>query len=375
MRTTLTLVSLLAATLAGCSGGGGEGDIGVEGPDGGVYTFTARVDAENYTWDFGDYSGLAYGETVTHRYGFENGNVTVSLAARTGTATTQHTTRVVVGDGSNQVPTFIMDAPTNWTMPGEAVRFSGASSTDPDGDTLVYSWSCYRKSGVAVAKPHEPHGPVGGRDFATPPAGRVTVRPATGPLPSPDHVIEGDLCQGLAQMSRFSPGATVEGAFESPGLYSVTMLGSDGKMPSTSGSWDIYVGHRPPAVARVSMAGVLQAGANGTLQGAIDDSPLAGQLEGAYDMNQTSFMLTLSAHTTYVNLTYDAGAANLVTWELKRGTTVARGGADGAVLGFLKYDGPYYLIVRLVQGAQVNYSITLESHYILDPSVILEPTA
>ncbi|MHB8632948.1 MAG: hypothetical protein ACYDBQ_03135 [Thermoplasmatota archaeon] len=365
-----------AVLIAGCVGGSGP-DIKVQAPSqaGGAYTFHAGPAADNYTWDFGDHSPPGYGAQAVHQYAFPNGNLTVKLTTRSATLTQDYYQSLVLGDGTNRVPTFILDAPTNWTVLGEAFKISAAASSDPDHDPLLYSWSCLRERDIMRIAPHThpplPGGP--GVNFASPPAGQVTARLATAPLPPANRTFTGDFCDALGTGTPFGRDATIAGAFTRTGYYTLTLLATDGKIPTTAGRWGVYVstpGDRPLPYVRATLNATLQGGSGGQVQQA------AGSQTGmVYDSASVGFGLPLAAAHTFVNVTYDSGPGGLnnVTWILKRGVSVyAQGGGvtpDHVILGRLE-PGPYSVTVLLQRGAQVAVTVTVYSPLLMDPSTI-----
>jgi trimeric autotransporter adhesin len=93
---------------------------------------------QTYQWYFGD-GGIGTGPTPTHRYASAGTyrvflNVTDNGGA-TGAAST--TATITVG---NQAPTANPGGPYSG-LPGQAVQFSGAASSDPDGSISGYAWS------------------------------------------------------------------------------------------------------------------------------------------------------------------------------------------------------------------------------------------
>ena len=110
-----------------------------------MVAFSANgADPENqaltYSWDFGD-GGTSLRQNPDHTYmepGTYNAKVTVKDSkGATGTATVQ----IVVNNPPGNVPPSVTAAgdPTAGKPP-LAVQFS-ATGSDPDGDTLTYSWN------------------------------------------------------------------------------------------------------------------------------------------------------------------------------------------------------------------------------------------
>ena len=98
-------------------------------------TSTAYPDyfIENFTWDFGDESGLAYGDNVTHQY-TDNGSYIVNLTVRDNISTSDSIEKIVkvglVADFSfSPVSPFVFDM----------VNFNDLSSIS--GGSLITNWT------------------------------------------------------------------------------------------------------------------------------------------------------------------------------------------------------------------------------------------
>jgi cytochrome c len=101
-----------------------------EDPEGGDLT---------YKWDFGD-GGSAFGDEVEHRY-LSPGSFTarVTVTDETGQTATEEVAITVTNPPGNRAPSVeAAAAPRSGKAPLE-VLFT-AQGTDPDGDTLTYSW-------------------------------------------------------------------------------------------------------------------------------------------------------------------------------------------------------------------------------------------
>jgi len=119
-------------------------------------TFSGAVSNEpdgdtlTYSWDFGDGSPAGSGVAPTHAYA-TTGTFTVTLTVNDGTVNSTAATATVTI--SNQAPTANAGGPYSGVR-NQAVTFSGAASTDPDGDALTYSWDfgdgSPAESGVAL---------------------------------------------------------------------------------------------------------------------------------------------------------------------------------------------------------------------------------
>lgn len=367
----LSTAAFLAVAMAGCSSAE-SGGFSIDAPSDptGEYVFKASGSADNYTWDLGDRLTILHGKTVRHAYDFQNGEITVVLTMKKGEKTEDHRKTITRGTGVNEQPTFILEGSTNWTVTGETITFSAAKSTDPDGDPLRYTWSCVR-TGPAVRTPVHVHPGFQGVPFATPPAGAVTSQNAVGALPTPDRIVEGDLCAGLNAHNRPSLDTTIQGSFTETGVYDVYLLASDPAHPTTSGKYHFVVTtpeERPTPLHTISMSGNLAGGVGGTAQ----EVATATQQNQSLDMATHSFSLPLNGKSGSITVTKtgDFAAANTLNWELKRGTLViVAGAADGAPIQIPGNDlkqGTYSVQVRL-QGVQESYTIDVAVELDMDP--------
>lgn len=379
LKAALGAALLLSVALAGCSGGAGAAGIKVSGPNGdGQYTFTATGGGDNFTWDLGDHLTRAYGKKVTHTYDFDSGVVPVVLTVKTGESTKEYRKEITLGSGTNEEASFVLEGSTNWTVLGEAVTFSAARSTDPEGDPLRYTWSCQRVSDAVRQSPHV-HSGFGGKPFATPPAGTVLAINALGPLPAPDRTVTGDLCDSLGPGGRPSLDATIQGSFSKSGVYDIYLLASDPVHPTTSGKYRIVAtpeAERPPEILTIPFQGTFTAGGgDGTLYTVCST---AQQCTQTYDYAEHSFSLSLLGQAGYVTLDYDdpSGLTN-VTWVLKRGDSdVAAGNGAGSNVTLNPTNlkaASYKLEVRVGTGAPVTppngltYDIKVVVDLDLDP--------
>jgi hypothetical protein len=331
----LAAAAFLAAGLAGCSSSSKGGfTVKAPGAAGGEYVFTANGSADNYTWDLGDRLTVLYGKSVHHAYDFKNGKITVALTTKKGTQTAESRQDLTLGTGQNAQPTFFLEAPTNWTIPGESMTFTAKASKDPDGDPLRYSWSCVRVQD-AVRLPTHTHPGFGGVPFATPPAGTVTAQTLVGPVPAADRKISGDLCDALGSGGHPSTDATIQGSFSKTGIYDIYLLASDPVHPSTSGKFHLAVtapGERPAAIQDFGFFDTFEGG-TGSLQSFCDATGNCGH---ELDMAVHSFSLPLNGKGGYVVASLNGTSAVPVpgnlTWKLERGTIqIATGVAPGNV--------------------------------------------
>ncbi len=93
-----------------------------------------------YSWDFGD-GGTSTAANPNYTYS-ATGTYTVSLTVTddqgaTGSASTS--ADITGGGGGNQAPTASVNGPYSATL-GNAVSFSSAGASDPDGTIVGYSW-------------------------------------------------------------------------------------------------------------------------------------------------------------------------------------------------------------------------------------------
>ena len=111
----------------------------------------ADGDALIYRWDFGDGSGPAYGETVTHIYPRAGiFPVTLRVDDGTGLANARAIDATTVTIKSRPVA----DAGGNRDVcSGEPILFDASASADPDGGLLLYSWDFGDGSGSDLINP------------------------------------------------------------------------------------------------------------------------------------------------------------------------------------------------------------------------------
>lgn len=357
---------LVTAALAGCAGSDDE-PIGVEGEDG-AYRFTANVEGDRYGWDFGDRLGRAEGKTAEYTYDFDTGSVTVRLTVEDDGERTEHTRTLVIGEGTNRPPALVLEAQTDWAVVGEEVRFSAAASTDPEGDPLRYTWSCFVKQrGLTVHTDHG-HAGGGGVPFATPTSGSGQSRVAPQPLGQPDRRVEGDMCEALQQEGA-SRDAVVAGSFPQDGLYQIILIGSDGPNPTISTSFDLFVSKpemRPPPTGQWTFTGNLAGGRGGSLQEACD------QLGEACDKAVHPFSLDFYAKNFTADLTATAAAPSTVSLSLFRSGNLFAGPVADSISKDRMDPGKYHVEVIVDEGAQVEYQVDVTVQWDLDPRVYFE---
>jgi len=94
-----------------------------------------------YDWTFGD-GTAGSGSVITHTYNTP-GNFTVVLKVTDNQGVTSQTSFVVKATGNattNHPPKAVIVSSSSAGPRPLSVVFDGSSSTDPDGDTLAYSW-------------------------------------------------------------------------------------------------------------------------------------------------------------------------------------------------------------------------------------------
>ncbi|MEA3191581.1 MAG: hypothetical protein QOD77_2163 [Thermoplasmata archaeon] len=348
----------------------------------GAYAFEADVAADSYSWDFGDHTPAATGESVTHAYSFENGKAKVTLKTTTGGETQTFQREVVRGAGTNAKPTFLLEAQRDWAVTGETVRFSGSGSFDTENDVRSYGWSC---QSIGVPKAKDPHTHTKVPPFKAPPAGSVTSGVTNRTLPTATKAYPGDLCDALGSGTGLAPEhETIEGSFSKPGIYLLFMSAADAANPAVSGQFKIFVtspAERPAAKVsfyhNATMTAGAPAGVGGQLQAICENAPDPPTC----DTSLFDFALPApGAAAGHLNFTYDAGPgeANIVEWTLKRGDYVVAIGDktadEHAILptGQLVGANNYHLIVVLEQGASVEFHATLDFRMDIDPYRLYE---
>jgi PKD repeat protein len=105
----------------------------------GVSSSDPNSDTFTYLWNFGDGTATATAATNTHTYAVD-GTYTVTLTTTDAWGDAASTTRVVTiaKPVTNVPPVPVMGVPS---CGGRVCAFSGAGSSDPNGDAFTYSWN------------------------------------------------------------------------------------------------------------------------------------------------------------------------------------------------------------------------------------------
>ena len=137
------------AVPAACSGGNVAPTAVITGPSTGTVGASLSFDGSlssdpdldslTYSWDFGDNTGGS-GVSVTHTY-LAEGPFTVILTVDDSNGGVDSAQALVtVGPAlPNQSPTAVITGPSTGTV-GASLSFDGSLSSDPDLDSLTYSW-------------------------------------------------------------------------------------------------------------------------------------------------------------------------------------------------------------------------------------------
>lgn len=379
-KALLAAVLMSAVALAGCTGdGGGGGAVRIvetpADPMSEPYVFEAAVSADEYKWDMGDGRRLA-GEQVSHVFGVNDGTFNVKLTTVSGGEEETHaplTVTVGAGDAANAAPDFRLDFEWTWVQVGEEVSFSAASSSDPDGDTLLFSWFCRRTSDIGFAGAGHAHAP-GGVQFGSGSASTIPTRVLNGTgVPSPEATVDGDMCADMGSPNQFTTDATIRGAFTESGIYEVTMLAKDPVHPTEPAVRAFYVTDfaRQDPVYNETFSGTIQTGVPGEFD------PVA-EAAGQQDHIQThSFSIDYPILGAFAGISTDDGDGVPVEieYEVLKGTSSKHGPNDDDMqkgAGDLT-QGDYTINVYLRQGSNVGYDVDLTVEYETNPDLIFEP--
>jgi hypothetical protein len=356
---------LCLVPLAGCFGASQE-DAGVfsyvapDDPRNDPFTLSANVAGDRFTWDFGDGRPTVEGAEVAHSFAAHGGSTLVRLTVHDASKVREFDpVRIEIG-GANEPPEVAMSLAWDWVQVGEQLVLSGANSLDPNGDELIFSWQCFRDSGIAPKT--DDHGPTGS-GYGREPEVQVTVTNGIG-LPAPSQDV-GDFCTAFEAAPRFTNTATVAGMFSQPGIYKLIMLAKDATSATKSGESTIYVTDvpRPETVSRLDVSGNLQLPSVGV----VEPDPSGNVV--FYDIH--NFTVEFDVVGIAIDLTPDGGdPAGNITYDLLRSgeERVAERFTD-----FERFDdwlkaGQYSLRVFLRSGFDVDYQVNIDLHAELDPS-------
>lgn len=326
MQRTTTLwvaLALMSVALAGCTGGG-ELDMLVTPADDPVmepFHFEATGPKfDSYTWDFND-GTVMEGAEVDHVFGFTNGKVVVRLTAQNEGEEPQTILREVNLGGSENVPVDgVLTTNTYWIDPNEPFAVSAAESSDPDGDPLLYKWTCQRVADLApVDTSHPPHEGFGGVPFgvdAWAELGNVTAEEDLG----------ADLCSTLDPLTA-QPWSlerdSLTGTITESGVYEIELFVRDPKSPPHVSRLGLYVSDpdrlKPNLTQTEAIAGTFLGGGNGQFQGVYDNGveveelgvstpPPSGQAgEQTFDRIEKEFTVDMHSLEGEITFSYDCG--------------------------------------------------------------------
>jgi PKD repeat protein len=227
-------------------------------------------DALTYAWDFGD-GTTGTGVFPSHAYA-TLGSFTVTLVVSDGTDSTAPATSTVTI--SNQVPVASAGGPYS-AIRGQAINFSGAGSSDPDGDALTHAWDFGDGATASGVSPSHAYTTLGsftvtlvvsdGTDSSAPATSTVTVSNqvpvanAGGPYAAIRNQAvvfggtgstdaDGD---ALTYAWDFGDGTTGTGvspshAYATLGTFTVTLVVSDGTEGSAPATATVTISNQSP---------------------------------------------------------------------------------------------------------------------------------
>ncbi len=380
LKAALAALLMASVALAGCSGAddgpGGAAFSVTEASDPVTepFVFEAKVAADEYKWEMGDGRAPQFGQMVEYVYGFTDGEVRVKLTTTSGGEVQQHpAVTLSLGTGTNAKPSFLLQASHDWVQVGETFTLSGAGSTDGDGDPLLFTWFCKRDSDIGPVGAGHVHG-VGGVAYGASGPDPIPVAVLDGvDVPAADREVSGDFCANLAGDATFTEDATVSGAFETPGIYTVTMLAKDPKSPSLPGSLTIYVTEEP----RVSNPVVL------TLDGSLgigkpkSDDPDVN-LDSVFcqeNVDQCDHTADERFEVLYPLLNFTAEVSGAGQALFKGCSTEKAGETTDAITGGDAYLDAGTHCIRVYNrdtGSSADYTVTVTIAYETDPSKLFE---
>jgi PKD repeat protein len=253
-------------------------------------------DPLTYAWSFGD-SGTGTGANPTHAY-TAIGTFAVTLTVSDGQGgSTASTATVTI---NNQPPVANAGGPYTGVR-NQAIAFSSAGSSDPDGDPLTYNWSFGDGATGTGASPTHGYAAVGvftatltvtdGQGGSTTRTASVTINNqppvanANGPYTGVRNQaitfssagssdLDGD---PLTYTWTFDDGSTATGpsptrAYTAVGTFAVTLKVTDGQGGSATSTASVTINNRAP-VANAGADRTIELGTAGTLSGAASSDP------------------------------------------------------------------------------------------------------
>ncbi len=327
MQSTTALwaaLTLTAIAFAGCIGGGGELDMLVTPSDDPVtepFHFEATGPKYDvYTWDFND-GTVMEGAEVDHLFGFTNGKVVVRLTAQNEGEEPVAVLREVDLGGSDNVPVDgVLTTSTFWIDPSESFSVSAAESSDPDGDPLLYKWTCQRVADLnPVDTSHPPHEGFGGVPFGVD-AWAVKANVTA------DQDLGSDFCSTLDPTK---PQAwslemdSLSGTMTESGVYEIELFVRDPKSPPHVSRLGLYVSEpdrlKPNLTQTEAITGTFLGGGGGQFQGIYDNgfeveelgagtpAPSEAGGEQNFDLLQHAFSVDMHSLEGEITFSYSCG--------------------------------------------------------------------
>jgi hypothetical protein len=337
-----------AVLLAGCTGGVGgalsfnkatldDPDFSVT-PDKGERDTVFKVDSlglgdeHNVTWDWGD-GTITYGATSEHKYGFTNGVMTITLIATAADGQQGIATKdVTLGTGENRPPTVSIRSSKTWIEVGQRINVS-ASGSDLDRDPITYVWTY-----AAEAAPAE-----------------TSIDSRTNRAPV---------------------------VFDAPGVYTVKVRALDPKGGESSANLTLTVSSDiPDSRLEQTFFGNVTAGSGGA--GVSDKLWVASPPAPDTNVDAIRHRYTLDyPGYTLIFLTWnDTTQQGVIDLDLElravsNGTTVFKSETRAPAAPFefnmtQQEPGEYDVIVRGVVGANVPYTVLVQSTLQITPELVL----